>query len=122
MRGLRWFVLASCSVAMMFASSAAKASGGGTIEGGTITFVGAVVEPTCSVAAMAGDLKLVVGAAQMHPSLQRSCSDTTATSATANASRPYGVDVVRLSDSEPDRVLRYFANYVRAAQPASADP
>ena len=122
MRGLRWFVLASCSVAMVFASSAVRAGGGGTIEGGTITFVGAVVEPTCSVAVMPVDLNLVVSAAQIHPSLQRSCSDTTATSATANASRPYDVDVVRLSDSEPDRVLNYFANYVRAAQPSSANP
>lgn len=122
MRGPHWFVLASCSVAMMFASSAAKASGGGTIEGGTITFVGAVVEPTCSVAGMHDDVRLVVSAAQTHPSLQRSCSDPTTTGAVANASRPYDVDVVHLSGSESDRVLKYFANYVRAAQPSSADP
>ncbi|WP_333680234.1 hypothetical protein [Dyella sp.] len=37
-------------------------------------------------------------------------------------SRPYEVDVVHLSSSESDHVLNYFANYVRAAQPASADP
>jgi len=121
MRGMRLFVLASCSVAMMLVPFAARAGGGGTIEGGTITFVGAVVEPTCSVAATLADLDLVVGAAQAHPSMQRNCSDVAATSAATNA-RPYDVNVVHLSTSESDQVLRYFASYVRTAQPASADP
>ncbi|HUB88963.1 MAG TPA: hypothetical protein VMA74_04450 [Dyella sp.] len=109
-------------MAMVLASSAVKAGGGGTIEGGTITFVGAVVEPTCSALPASGDLNLVISAAQAHPSVQRSCSNTTTAAATANVSRPYEVDVVHLSGSEPDRVLNYFANYVRTAQPASADP
>lgn len=124
MRGARWLVLATCSVAMVFGSPAARAGGGGTIEGGTITFVGAVVEPTCSAGTTSGDLSLVVSAAQAHPSLQQSCSGASPTVATANAtvSRPYEVDVVHLSASESDHVLNYFANYVRAAQPASADP
>lgn len=124
MRGARWLVLVGCSVAMVFAAPVVRAGGGGTIEGGTITFVGAVVEPTCSVVGTAGDLNLVVSAAQTRPSLQRSCSNaaTTAATASANVSRPYEVDVVRLSGSESDRVLNYFANYVRAAQPGSANP
>lgn len=119
MRGMRWLVLAGCSVAMVFASPAATAGGGGTI-----TFVGAVVEPTCSVAGTPGDLNLVASAAQVHPALQRSCSESTAaTTATAGANaRPYEVNVVHLSEAEPDQVLKYFANYVRAAQPGSADP
>lgn len=124
MRGARWLVLASCSIAMMFGSSAVRAGGGGTIEGGTITFVGAVVEPTCSAVTTSGDLSLVVSAAQAHPSLQQSCSGGSATvaSANANVSQPYKVDVMHLSASESDHVLNYFANYVRAAKPGSADP
>lgn len=122
MHGARWLVLVGCSVAMVFASPAVRAGGGGTIEGGTITFVGAVVEPTCSVLTASGDLNQVLGAAQAHPSVQRSCSTITATAAATNVSRPYEVDVVHLSGAEPDRVLNYFANYVRTAQPASADP
>jgi type 1 fimbria pilin len=122
MRGLRWFVLAGCSVAIVFASFAAKAGGGGTIEGGTITFVGVVVEPTCSAVVTPGDMDLIVNDAQGHPSLQRSCSGTMATGSVASAARPYAVDVVHLSTSESDQVLRYFASYVRAAQPISANP
>lgn len=122
MRGARWLVLAACSAAMAFGSSAVRAGGSGTIEGGTITFVGSVVEPTCSAVTTIGDLSLVVSTAQMHPSLQRSCAGPAASAATANVSRPYEVNVVHLSGSESDRVLNYFATYVRAAQPASADP
>ena len=119
MRGSRLFVLAGCFAVLVFGSPAVKAGGGGTVEGGTITFVGAVVEPTCSVAGMTDDLTMVASAAQAHPALQRSCSDSMA--ATANA-RPYEVNVVHLSADEPDQVLKYFANYVRAAQSGSADP
>jgi len=124
MRGMRWLVLAGCSVAMVFASPVATAGGGATVGGGTITFVGAVVEPTCNVADVSGDLNLVASAALVHPALQRSCSGpvaTTAATASTNA-RPYEVNVVHLSETEPDQVLKYFANYVRAAQPGSADP
>lgn len=122
MRGARWLVLAACSAAMAFGSSAVRAGGGGTVEGGTISFIGAVVEPTCSAVTTSGDLSLIVSAAQAHPLLQRSCAGVTAANATASVSRPYDVNVEHLSSSESDRVLNYFANYVRAAQPASADP
>lgn len=124
MRGQRLLVLAACSVAMMFASSVAKAGGGGTIDGGTIRFVGAVVEPTCSVVTASGDVSLVLSAAQKHQSLQGNCSApaTAGAASVTDSSRPYDVDVVHLSGSEPDQVLKYFAKYVRAAQPGSADP
>jgi hypothetical protein len=122
MRGPRWWVLIGCFVMAVGGASAARAGGGGTLEGGTITFVGAVVEPTCSVAAMPGDMSQVVSAAQAHQSLQRNCSGAETAAAAAGASRPYDVNVVHLSDSESDQVLRYFANYVRAAEPSSADP
>jgi hypothetical protein len=39
-----------------------------------------------------------------------------------NPSRIYAVTVARLSNSESDRVLAYFDNYVRAERPGSADP
>lgn len=122
MRSLRYVVLAGCFFVTVLGSPAAKASGGGTIDGGTITFTGMVVEPTCSVATVSTDVGLAPGAVQVHQPLQRSCSSATATGPTAKVSRPYIVDVVRLSGTEPDRVLRYFENYVRAAQPQSANP
>jgi len=122
MRGRRWLVLVSCSAVMMFASSVARAGGGGMIDGGTIRFVGAVVEPTCSAVITPGDLNQAASSARaQHPS-QRSCSDSTATGAAASNYRPYDVGVVHLSHSEPDQVLSYFANYVRASQPGLADP
>jgi type 1 fimbria pilin len=120
MRGPHWFVLASCSVAMMFASSVVRAGGSGTIEGGTIRFAGAIVEPTCSIGTEPDSLSAVASAARTRQSYQRTCSDTS--SAAVNASRIYSVDVVHLSNSEPDQVLRYFASYVRAAQSSGADP
>jgi type 1 fimbria pilin len=122
MRGQRWFALVSCSVAMMVASTAVRAGGGGTVDSGTITFSGAVVEPTCSAVAGADDVSVVVGAAQTHQSLQRNCSMPVSAGVPTDAPRPYQVNVVNLSGAESDRVLSYFANYVRAAQPGAADP
>lgn len=114
MRGMRFFVLAGCSVAMMFASFAARAGGGGTI-----TFVGALVAPTCSFSA-AQDLGAVSNSSPgAQQSSQRTCSGTTAS---INASRTYNINVVHLSNSENDQVLRYFASYVRAEQSGNADP
>jgi hypothetical protein len=98
-----------------------RAGGGGTIDGGTIRFSGAVVEPTCSIAAMQSVLNLAASAAQMHQPLEQNCAGPVTTGATTNASATYKVDVVHLSGAEPDQVLRYFSGYVRAAQ-ASADP
>lgn len=121
MRGARWLVLASCSIAMMFASSAVRAGGGGTIEGGTITFVGALVAPTCNISAAQDLVSVARGAAGSSQSRQRACVSTAAAPANANA-QIYSTSVVHLSSAEPDQVLRYFANYVRAAQSSSADP
>ena len=122
MHGRRWLVL-GCLVISALGASAAKAGGGGTIDGGTITFVGAIVEPTCSALTTPSDVRAAADAAQNHQSLQRNCFVPVTGSATStDAPRPYEVDVVHLSSSESDRVLSYFANYVRAAQPGSADP
>jgi len=97
--------------------SVARAGGGGTVDSGTIRFAGAVVEPTCSIASMQGVLNVA-----SSTTVQQNCAGQAATTdATSSASRPYEVNVVHLSGSESDQVLRYFAGYVRAAQ-ASADP
>jgi hypothetical protein len=101
--------------------SAAHAGGGGTmVEGGTITFVGAIVEPTCNLTALPGIS--ATNASSIRQSFQQSCAGSAASGATVSASRPYSVDVVPISSSESDRVLQYFASYLRGAAPASADP
>jgi hypothetical protein len=123
MRGPRWWVLVSCFFMSVCGASAVKAGGGGTIEGGTISFIGAVVAPTCSIAADEVSLSAVISTSSLHASLQRNCSRPTSTAESApDPSRIYAVDVEHLSGSESDHVLNYFASYVRAAQPGSADP
>lgn len=120
MRGARWLVLASCSIAMMFASSAVRAGGGGTVEGGTITFVGALVAPTCNISTAQDLVNAAAGAAGTLQSRQRACTGTL--TASVNASQIYSTSIAHLSNSESDQVLRYFASYVRAAQSSGADP
>ncbi|RDS79394.1 hypothetical protein DWU98_17680 [Dyella monticola] len=114
MHGRRWLVL-GCFVVSALGASAARAGGGGTFEGGTITFVGALVAPTCNLSVVPD-----VVSTMAQQSRQRNCSGTS--SASANASGTYTSSVVHLSSSESDQVLRYFASYVRAAQPNNADP
>jgi type 1 fimbria pilin len=121
MRGPRWAFLIGCFVVSVFGTSAVKAGGGGTIEGGTISFVGSLVEPTCNLSTAPDLLSPVASAAGMRQSYRRSCSGGT-TEVPVNASRTYSASVVHLSSAESDQVLRYFASYVRAAQPRSADP
>lgn len=115
MRGMRLFVLTGCSAMMIFASFAARAGGGGTI-----TFVGALVAPTCSFSAAQDLPDASTGSSGTQQSRQRSCSG--AKSVSINASRTYNTSVVHLSNSENDQVLRYFASYVRAEQSGNADP
>ena len=120
MRGMRLFVLAGCFLVSALGASGVKAGGGGNTEGGTITFVGALVAPTCNISTAPDLLGAVVNVPGAQQLRQRNCSGTT--SAPSNASRTYDTSVVHLSSSESDQVLRYFASYVRAAQAGSADP
>ncbi|GLQ99492.1 hypothetical protein [Dyella mobilis] len=102
-----------------------QAGGGGSIEGGgTISFIGAVVAPTCSVATDQQSLSALIGTSGLHPSQSFNCSNPAAgaEASTADPSRIYAVDVDHLTRSEPDQVLNYFASYVRAAQTGPADP
>jgi hypothetical protein len=124
MRGPRWLVLSGCFLAMVVGSSTVKAASVekdvGKAVGGTITFVGALVEPTCNISSVPDLLGAETRPAGTQQSYRRTCSGTTPTP--ASASRVYSTSVVHLSSSESDQVLRYFAGYVRAGQPGSADP
>jgi hypothetical protein len=119
MRSPRSLVLVSCFLVSVLGASAVKAGGGGTVDSATIRFSGAVVEPTCSIATQS--VLDLASATQGHQSLQQSCGGSTAAGVPTSATPTYKVDVVHLSGSESDQVLRYFTGYVRAAQ-ASADP
>lgn len=116
-QGLCPLVLLGCSVVMMLASSAATAG-----DGGVIAFSGAVVEFTCSVAIVPEGMGLVATADSPHTSLRQYCGEPATGGAARGAYWPCHVDVVHLSGAEPDRVLRYFANYVRSALHDSAHP
>jgi type 1 fimbria pilin len=123
MRVQRWAVFAGCLLISVLGTSVARAGGGGTVEGGTISFVGAVVAPTCSIAANPESLGAIIGNAGLHSTLQQNCYGTAgAAQSVPDPSRIYAVDVEHLSSAEPDHVLNYFANYVRAEQTGSADP
>ncbi|WP_266183683.1 hypothetical protein [Dyella humicola] len=94
-----WLV---CVVAMALGAPAAYASGG------TITFVGAILAPTCL--ADAGDVS------SMAPggSGRRSC-DGSGSGTSDSASYVVKVSTVAASGIADDRVLRYFSSYARAA-------
>lgn len=116
MRGMRLLVLAGCFFVTAFGASTAKAGGGGeAIGGGTVTFVGAIVAPTCSMAAE----DAATPSALPTSNSRQTCAG--AGSAATNAARIYDVSVQHLSNAESDRVLQYFDNYVRANSSA-ADP
>jgi hypothetical protein len=91
------------------------------MEGGTISFMGSLVEPTCNLSTAPDLLSPVASVAGTRQSYRRSCSGGTS-QATVNASRTYSTSVVHLSSAESDQVLRYFAGYVRDAQSSTADP
>jgi hypothetical protein len=118
MRGQRWFAL-SCSIAMMFVSFAAKAGGGGTIESGTITFVGAIVAPTCSPSMTVALTAATVAPAQGNVQSQI-CGGPGGD--VANAARAYVQSVTPIASSESDQVLKYFGDYVRAGVGEAANP
>jgi len=120
MRGMRLFVLAGCFVGMALGTSAAKA-GGEAIGGGTIAFVGAVVESTCDVNAE-NTVGLVTNAAAQVSPRHYACAAAGADASLAVAPQRYEVSVIQLSDATSDRVLKYFNDYVRASQGSTANP
>lgn len=85
---------------------------------GRIVFSGAIVEPTCGVSAerVAAWVAAAPGQGQSHPT---TCCGSNAAVA---APQMYTVTVAHLSHAEPDRVLRYFSDYVRASQVDAPSP
>lgn len=87
-------------IAAMLAASGARA------DGGQLTFTGRIVESTCPVGPEAGPgADLATG--------------KVACGSQANDDRSYDVSRMALTGNEPDRVLRYFNDYVRAGNPAA---
>jgi type 1 fimbria pilin len=125
MRGRRWLVLAVCLFGAVPGSAAVKAAGSRAVEteGGTITFVGAVLEPTCAINAT--NAAVVIEGASTAPNPQHSyaCAGTASVStADVAASRRYALTVTHLTDAEADPVLKYFDGYVRASSAAAPNP
>lgn len=89
-------------------------------DGGTISFAGAIVAPTCSIAAGSSSLTATVGEALVNQPVRRACSEPGHPA--ADTARAYAVSVARLSSSESDRVLAYFDSYVKAGRPDADDP
>lgn len=116
-RGPQRFAWVGCLLIATLVAPGARAG-----SGGTITFVGAIVESTCSVATMPNDLIPEAGAGRKHQSFRQGCPSPAGAGATTTALRPHSVRVVPLSTSEHDRVLKYFVDYVRADHPGSAGP
>lgn len=117
MRGPRWWVLVGCVGLSVLCAPAARAGGGGTIEnGGTITFTGAILEPTCSYPTA----QVETASASGFHAQQQVCGGPGGSA--ANAARIYAVNVSQLSSDESDRVLKYFDNYVTAGQSSAEHP
>jgi hypothetical protein len=120
MRSPRWWVLAGVVSVSLFCAPSAKAAGSGTVEGGTITFTGAIVEPTCGVTVAPSELNPAVDGNMRAQANQHSCFGPGGQQ--ADVEGIYAQSVVRLSDAEQDRVLNYFDSYVRAGSPNGAAP
>jgi hypothetical protein len=106
-------IVAGCLSASALVPSLASAGNG------QITFSGAVVAPTCSVATT---VIAMVAAAPYTVTEARRLTCATSGNTSVTAPRSYALTVVRLSSSVPDRVLKYFDDYVRADRSNAADP
>ncbi|MBE1159380.1 hypothetical protein [Dyella acidiphila] len=102
---------------LLCAPVAAASGGGNVVEGGTISFVGAIVEPTCGVAVQSTELNAMVDASV---AAQHSC--VAAGGQSTDVQSIYAQSVVRLSDTEQDKVLNYFSGYVRSGSPTASAP
>lgn len=101
--------LAGAALTMLLAPALARA------DGGTITFSGAVVAPTCAV--NAARISAVPPRPRPYPaptSQRFACGQT---DVAADAGRVYALTEVSLDafNIDGDRVLAYFANYLGAA-------
>jgi hypothetical protein len=62
---------------------------------------------------------MVANSSTQNPSPRIAC---TVPNAPTSAASIYAVTVVQLTGSEPDRVLQYFNNYVKASQASASGP
>jgi hypothetical protein len=119
---MKWSIssllMSATVVGMLCIPRVAAASGSIEATGGRITFTGAIVESTCGVTPE-NAATLVASASAQNLLHQATCAGP---NAAAVAPQVYRVSVVRLSDSEPDRVLKYFDNYVKASGLEARDP
>jgi hypothetical protein len=111
-------LLSVAAVGMLCIPRVAAASGSTGASGGRITFIGAIVEPTCGVKAESVET-LVSRSSGQHRLNRMTCAGSDVAAA---APQIYSVTVVRLSSSEADRVLKYFDTYVKASRPDAVDP
>jgi hypothetical protein len=111
-------VMSAAVVGMLCIPRVAAASGSLGASGGTIAFTGSIVEPTCGLTTERAATWASAAPAQglPHPV---SCSGSNAVTA---APQRYTVAVVHLSEAEPDRVLKYFSDYVRADRANTSSP
>lgn len=105
-------VLAGCMIAAAFGMSSARAAGG------TISFSGAIVEPTCAFVA---DLAPTLLPVAELPAAARRVACAGAGGVTIAAPQAYAVTVVRLSIDTTDPLLRYFNSYVQVGAFVAAD-
>jgi hypothetical protein len=119
---MKWSVssllMGATVVGMLCIPRVAAASGSLDASGGRITFTGAIVEPTCSVSTE-HITTMIANPAIQNQSRRMVC---TVPNALTSPAQIYAVTVVRLTGSEPDRVLQYFNNYVKAAQANASGP
>lgn len=92
-------------LAMSFIAQSARAADG------RVMFSGAIVESTCQVDPLNPDIARQP-AAEAGASARVACAG--ASGATSAMPQAYTLTVAQLSTETPDRLLRYFADYVKA--------
>lgn len=102
---------AGCTLAMIVGSSSVRA------DGGTLSFSGAVVEPTCSVS----DSRVIAASARPNPNATPQRFACGSADTAVEAGRAYALTEVSLDAATAnDRLLAYFAGYLSAAGSAEA--
>jgi hypothetical protein len=119
---MKWSIssllMSAAVVGMLCIPRVAAASGSIDASGGRITFTGAIVEPTCGVSTE-HIATMIANASTQNLSHRIACA---VPNARTSAAPIYAVTVAQLTGSEPDRVLQYFNNYVKAAQANASGP
>lgn len=107
-------LLVSIAIVGMLSMPCLATAGGVEASGGRISFMGAIVEPTCSASVASIDTVASMSTSHNVTPLRFACG--TARTAT-DSSQFYSLTVVDLDAAtiNHDRVLDYFAGYVKAA-------